>query len=456
VKQTSEAILPRADFADSVFRALNSAHIRYCVLRGYGSSSASCPHDEEIDLLIAPKQLAELSAVLVREGFALLRSWGHAPHQFFAAYDGATGSWLKLDVVTDIRFGRKTRPFAVPLRPPCLARRRFQSPIYVPAPEHEFLLRLLHCVLDKRTFREHDRDRLKRLRAEVAHDATAQERLIADLGRYVLVSARWASFLTTDQGCDWVLGERKRIARHLFFRDPLKVIARLVAASFLRGMQPLLIAMRGRGITVALLGPDGAGKSGLAQRLANDRYLQARVVYMGANPEASTLGSPLSGWLHARLQAAVPMGTRTLPLRALNLLNTVTEEWWRSIAARWHVLRGRCVVFDRYSYDAHAVAGIPSWRAKLRRRLSTLLAPTPDFTFVLDAPGNILYRRKGEHSPEQLEHQRMRYRKLAEVLPRAFVVSTTGDKALPQRQVTNLIWKYYLGKNTTNQHGNDR
>ena len=219
-------------------------------------------------------------------------------------------------------------------------------------------------------------------------------------------------------------------------------------------MQPLLIAMRGRGMSAALLGPDGAGKSSLARRLAEDRYLRARVVYMGTNPEASTLGSPLSRWLHARLKAATPRGTRTLPLRALNFLNTVAEEWWRSIAARWHVLRGRCVVFDRYVYDAHAVAGAPSWRAKLRRRLSTLLAPVPDFTFVLDAPGDMLYRRKGEHSPEQLEQQRMRYCKLAAVLPRAFVVSTTGNETLTQRKVTDLIWKYYLAKDTTNQHGN--
>src|SRR5262245_21661073 len=62
---------------------------------------------------------------------------------------------------------------------------------------------------------------------------------------------------------------------------------------------------RQRGVLIALLGPDGAGKTSLAQALVDSEQVRARHIYMGLNVNASTIGLPTSRWLHNKKKAAV-------------------------------------------------------------------------------------------------------------------------------------------------------
>ena len=123
--------------------------------------------------------------------------------------------------------------------------------------------------------------------------------------------------------------------------------------------------MRRRGLAVALLGPDGAGKSTLAQAIAESFPLPVRVVYMGL-------------WRDG-------VGPLRRPLLA-----------WRAYATgAWHRALGRTVVFDRYCYDAWLP---PRGRfLALKRAYFAFLArtcPRPDLTFVLDLPTEIAEARK--------------------------------------------------------------
>jgi thymidylate kinase len=168
----------------------------------------------------------------------------------------------------------------------------------------------------------------------------------------------------------------------------------------------------GRGLTVALLGPDGVGKSTLVAGLGADCPLPVRTVYMGMWQGADRPGRT---WRDAAVAVLVR------PLRV----------WARLAVAAAHVARGRLVLFDRYTYDALLpVTGSLKWLKRPYFRVLAHLAPRPDLVLVLDVPGEVAFARKGESSPEGLEAVRQGFLALA---PR--VGAEVVDADAPPEQV---------------------
>jgi thymidylate kinase len=202
-----------------------------------------------------------------------------------------------------------------------------------------------------------------------------------------------------------------------------------------------------RGLSVALLAPDGAGKSTLAKALTRDLYLRGRLIYMGTNVDASTVGLPTTRWLHRRLKASNGKLRKRNPnwlmLKALSFVNRLLEQWYRAGAAIYYLMSGRLVVFDRYFYDSWispARRGFNTPWKRLRRTLFESICPTPDLVILLDAPGQLLYDRKHEHTPEWLEQQRRAYLGLRDRLPQMRVIDATNQAEEVKREVTALIW----------------
>jgi thymidylate kinase len=175
---------------------------------------------------------------------------------------------------------------------------------------------------------------------------------------------------------------------------------------------PRVRPAEGRGLTVALLGPDGVGKSTLLAGLAADYPSPVRQIYMGMWQGVDRPG-------YTRLHAVGAILLRPLWV------------WWRVARGAVHVRRGRIVVFDRYTYDALLpVTG--SWRALKRPYFWVLahLAPRPDLVLILDLPGEVAFARKGESTPEALEAVRQGFLALVPRL-RAEVV----DASAPAEEV---------------------
>ena len=105
--------------------------------------------------------------------------------------------------------------------------------------------------------------------------------------------------------------------------------------------------------------------------------------------------------------------------------------------------RGRLIVFDRYTYDAPSELHKKSLKSRMRNWLLSAIAPKPDLVVFLDAPGEVLYARKGEHSPAILEQQRQHYLGLQAHLPQMVVVDATNNADQVRRSVTSLIWQWY-------------
>ena len=140
-----------------------------------------------------------------------------------------------------------------------------------------------------------------------------------------------------------------------------------------------------KGLTVALLGPDGVGKSTLLAGIAASYPVPVRQIYLG-------MWQGVGGPGYTRLHAVAAIVKR--PFRV----------WWRVAQGAVHAARGHVVVFDRYTYDALLpITG--SWRSLKRPYFWVLahLAPRPDLVLVLDLPGEVAFARKGEFTAEGLE-----------------------------------------------------
>lgn len=411
-----------------LFQTLEQANIHYGLMRDADRLDQLLGH-MEIDLLVEKSQFTRLYSSLSRLGFLRLPNWGYAPHVFFIAYDRQSDSWIKLDVVTEVVFGKPIRALRTPLAENCLRHRRRNGAAFGLAPEDELVTLLLHCVLDKGHFALARGQRLKALRSQVTEDSYVSTLLKAYWSP--TMTWPWVAALIDAENWEALLAERESVAAYLASRDRLGTLVRRGIYRIFRKLNHEAGWLRPQALTVALLAPDGAGKSTLAKGVQTSFYFPVRSVYMGL------------------YQKGTNAARRRIP--GLGFVSQLITQWWRYLAARYHQARGRLVIFDRYTFDA--LLPPPqrlSWLGRLRRWSLAHACPAPDLVLVLDAPGEVLYARKGEHSVAFLEQQRQRYLELQSYLPQTIVVDATCNAEDVRREATAAIWGKYLNRLSRN------
>ena len=407
----------------AVFQRIEHEQIQYCLLRDGDQLKQLVKNGGEVDLLVRKDQMKLLEQLLAQFGFGRIPTWGYAPHHFFLAYHEETDCWLKLDIVTEVAYGRPVQALRTTLATACLSNRRRLGPTYVPSPEDELITLLLHCVLDKGYFKPARQQRLQTLCSAIKDE----QYLSALLVLYWSPVTTWPQLATLIKGEQWetLLAERESVAARLAARDRVGTFARQVRERMLRKLKRWWNWMRPHARSVALLAPDGAGKSTLSDGIQKTFYYPVRSVYMG---------------LYQKKDEASP-GSR---LPGSGFLGRILIQWLRYLSARYHQAHGQLVIFDRYSYDALLPSRRELSRAKQWRRwLLAHACPAPNLILVLDAPGEILYSRKREHDPAALEEQRQGYLQLQERLPQMIIIDATSDPECLRRKVMALIWRHY-------------
>jgi thymidylate kinase len=398
-----------------IFHSLDQHQVAWVLLRAPRDLSVLSSGD--YDLLIDLSHAREADEAFRSEGFVRLpRSGAH-----YLRYDASSDRWLWFHVVHELSFGRSQRMTAGTAST-YLARRTGDAPPRL-ADDDAFWELLLHCALDKHRVPTHHQHTLERLATRKPTGGPLAE----------FVGRRCAATpgapgpaaivdMTVRRDWDGVSRSLRLLENHRpDHRERWRRRVRRLTA-------PVRRVRTGGGLTVALLGPDGAGKSTLANGIARSSPLPVRVMYMGLT------GGGLKRVARFRVPGIVFAG------RALVI-------WQRYLRSLLHRAQGRIVVFDRYTFDAAVPHPRRLNRAeRLSRWLDGYLCPAPDLVLILDAPGEVMHRRKGEYTAEMLEDWRRHFRALTRRLTRVEVIDATQPPEAVRVDAMERIWRHYYAR----------
>lgn len=383
----------RQDILDLV----EKSGVRYALLHATVSQTG------DTDIVAAPESMDALRRALSAQ-YRIVQIWQYeatGTALVVAARDGTDDRFEILDVTTDYRWNGR-----VLLRGSDLldAAQRF-GPRRVVAPEHELIYLLLKKVYDKGFVPPEQRRRLRELILEQPRAAEeATRRFFGDgWSRKIstwIESERWENLEAA------VPGLRRAVRWQTFRRDPLNPLRYWTGETW----RVWTRLRRPTGLTVSVLGPDGAGKStliaGIATRTAG-AFRRHRIFHW----------RPTVLW--GRVSGPVTAPHRDPPrdrwASALKLIAVVLDYWLGYLVVKECEVRSGLVLFDRYFYDLMVDSkryryGGGRW---LPRLLSAVI-PSPDLVFVLDAPARMMWERKPEVPLAEVERQREAYRRLAE------------------------------------------
>ena len=292
--------------------ALESAGVQWAILRG--EHDLGDPRGD-VDILGGGSHaLGAVEQALRLLGVVAVPQVGAGAHRLFVGYHRPTCRWIEFDVEWDLDFGPQHH-FTLNWLAPALRSgaaqavldRRRRSPdlpgLWVLHADDAFWALLLHVIVDKAAVKAHHADRL----VVLSEHATTT----GPLGRVVAAACPdgWDAdrVIRCARSRDWrcLIALGRVLVRRSCTRHPVGHRAGALARGLHRLGRSLTAVLTARGVRVAVVGANGTGRSVLVAGLLSEQRLRARLV-------------------HHRL------------------------------AARYHRLRGRTVVFEAPHEDGRA------------------------------------------------------------------------------------------------------
>lgn len=196
---------------------------------------------------------------------------------------------------------------------------------------------------------------------------------------------------------------------------------------------------------IAVVGPDGAGKTTVTRRLVESEELRLRYLYMGINTASSNVALPTSR-LAERLKHSRVRGRRPgIAWIAARLVNRVAEQWYRQLVSWFYQARGFAVVYDRH-FTLDFAGGPPTTALRTDQRMYRWclahLSPRPDLVIMLDAPSEVLFARKGESTVAELERRRQALLREGARLPAFVRIDATRPLDVVYDDVARCVRRY--------------
>lgn len=198
------------------------------------------------------------------------------------------------------------------------------------------------------------------------------------------------------------------------------------------------------GISIALLSPDGGGKSTIISKLKDSCSGSFDIEYKyfrpglfknigqykpNAQPESGDNPDPHGKRPNGILKSFIRFFIYNIDF-SLGYLLLV----WPAKIKR------KLVIFDRYYYDYYAdIYRYHYSFSKRVPRLFSFMIPSPDLVFVLDAPAEVLFNRKKELEIDEIERQRKSFLDFSKKRKNTFVINV--DRSIDDivKEITSYI-----------------
>ncbi|HSI13957.1 MAG TPA: hypothetical protein VK961_18060 [Chthoniobacter sp.] len=198
---------------------------------------------------------------------------------------------------------------------------------------------------------------------------------------------------------------------------------------------------------VAVLGPDGSGKSTVLEAVSAllEPTIPRRKIFhwrpavlKPGNPEAGPVTDP-----HGKAPRSVPV--------SLLKLGFLLADWWLGYWKRIVPLSARLTfcLFDRCFFDLLVDPRRYRYGGPMNlARWFAGLMPQPRLVILLDAPAEVLQARKREVTLEETQRQVVSYRELVRTLPGGSVVNCARPVPVVAQEVRDLILRALREKTT--------
>ncbi len=391
---------------------LDNKNIGYVILRNYDflieGREPRKTSEYSIDMMISQEDYTAFDLLMKENGFLQRRQQFSHAHKAYFMIDRFTV--ISFDVqVGGIHWNDMRYLDAKEV----LSHRKKLNSFSVLHDTDMYVMLLLHSVLGKRYFKEEYKTILKDLRTYAGRDDV--------LIKLQKVLPQWLAkqlfFSALDENYGKIISQRHIFICSFIFYSPRNIV--IFTALFFRWIKwkkffknyPL----------ISIIGPDGAGKSTLAEALV--KYLQqhhrkAVLSYTGRGRgqllPVRTLGNVYKYREKKKDSTQQPsLGKRRViytlaaPIFAMDL-------WLRYPFRIWPLRQRRTIVVtDRYCTDILLMEHVPfRFKSFLFR-----FFPVPTMTFLLYHSAEVLHERREEESVQELERQLALFEQMSELLP---------------------------------------
>lgn len=412
------------EFIKKIVVRFEAEGIRYCLLRNYEFLQGEPLPIESMDTLVAREDLPKIHQILLAEGFQKRKSQFSLKHQAYFKLDTFDQKLQKVSF--DFQVGGIHWNDLPYLGEEVLAKKIKKDYFYVPANNDTFVMLLVHSILGKRYFKTKYQQILQKIEID-------QKEVIKKLAKIFNRKIALNLFNLARTG-QFHRMKCYPLIIYFLFKKPGRLIS--FTCLFFRWLKwkqffaayPL----------ISLIGPDGAGKSTMAKKLAeflreNDK--KVAVIYAGRGKgqilpfrkignqykkkekkrDLQNIQKRQNNFLKNR---KISFKRRLLYLTALPIyaLDLLLRYWLQIMPKR---RRRKVVITDRYCSDLFLMENVPLF---IKQGILKLF-PKPTLIFYLYQTPEVLRQRRPEETKEELERQLNLFEKMKKELKMREILS---------------------------------